>query len=49
MPAAFSQYNPIFFFICLLLALSYLFLGISIISDIFMDGIGVITSQSVTI
>jgi len=38
-----------FLAVCYGLALIYLFLGISIISDKFMDAIEVITSQTVTI
>ena len=48
-PSAFSQYSPATIGTVCVLLLCWFFLGIAIISDIFMDGIGVITSQYVTI
>lgn len=44
-----SQYSSGWLFTCYMLILFWLFLGISIISDIFMDGIGVITSTTTTV
>ena len=47
--SALSQYPPALLCTVYLLILVWVFLGIAIISDIFMEGIGVITSSTITV
>lgn len=49
LPPAFGQRNHIGLFFIYFFLIVYLFIGISIISDVFMDSIEVITSQTRTI
>jgi solute carrier family 8 (sodium/calcium exchanger) len=49
LPPAFGQRNHIGLFFIYFFMIVYLFIGISIISDVFMDSIEVITSQTRTI
>ena len=49
LPTAWSQYSTVVLGTAYILVLIWLFVGISIISDIFMEGIEVITSKKVTV
>ena len=46
---ALSQYSPATLGTIYILILVWVFLGVAVISDIFMEGIGVITSSTVTV